>query len=63
MNNSPTKFLRVKSNAVKTPERTKKRFRLRATTRNAKSPWRTNNSRGHYTMRVKASSTMKKRRK
>ena len=61
MNNSPNLFLRVKSNAVKTPERTKKRFRMRKTTRTAKSPWRTNNNRGHYTMRVKTA-TAKKRR-
>ena len=60
-NNSPNLFLRVKSARVKTPEHTKRRFRLRKTTATAKSPWRTNNSRGHYTMRVRTQ-TMKKRR-
>jgi hypothetical protein len=60
-NNSPNLFLRVKSAQVKTPDHTKRRFRLRTKTATAKSPWRTNNSRGHYTMRVKTPHVKKRR--
>ena len=51
MPNTPNLFLRVKSNTVKTPQHTRRRFRMRTKTATAKSPWRTNNNRGHYTMR------------
>lgn len=57
----PNKTLRVKSYAVKTPNLSNAKFRVRTRTSTAKSPYRTKNGTKHVTLRLK-SKTFKKRK-